>query len=414
MAHLSLFNMQRIKTPTVEIGSVKIGGGSPVAIQSMTNTDTADWKSTAQQCVELANAGSELVRFTVNNEDSAAAVPLIKKELIKQGFGKLPLVGDFHFNGHLLLEKFPEMAEVLDKYRINPGNVGFGENHEYNFEKVIKIAIQNKKTVRIGVNWGSLDHRLFTLMMEQNAKRIRPLSSREVTVEAMVESAMRSAQLAEKIGLPKNRIVLSVKMSQVPDVISAYEKLAYKMKENNSLYALHLGLTEAGSGIMGHSASVAALSVLLQKGIGDTIRVSTTPQPGQPRTAEVQIAKSILQSLELRHFEPKITSCPGCGRTDSTFFQELADDVNEHIQQNLPRWIAKNPQVTELKIAVMGCIVNGPGESRHADIAISLPGKNEEPCAPLFIRGKYFKTLTGKDISHQFITILDDFLENGY
>lgn len=371
----------------------------------MTNTDTADAKETAKQCMELADAGSELVRITVNSNLAAPAVPEIRKILDESGYKDLPIIGDFHFNGHTLLKEFPEMAQALDKYRINPGNVkGFGE--------IIKIAIQNEKPVRIGVNWGSLDQELFTRMMEENAKLKNPKSDKEVIIDALVESALSSAKKAEALGLQQNKIVLSVKMSVVQDVIEAYRLLAKRMKHHP--YALHIGLTEAGAGMQGLISSSAALSVLLQEGIGDTIRISLTPEPGASRTEEVKACRTLLQSIGRRYFRPQVTSCPGCGRTESTFFQELAQQVNEHIDKSMREWIKKYPRVTELKIAVMGCVVNGPGEAKHADIAISLPGKMEAPVAPVYIDGKFFQSLKEPNIPAQFREILENYIEKHY
>ncbi len=408
----------RLNTSTVLVGGMKIGGKNPIVVQSMTNTDTADAKSTAKQIIELADAGSEIVRMTVNTNLAAPKVPEIRKILDAKGYEKIPLIGDFHFNGHTLLEDFPEMAKTLDKYRINPGNVGYGDKHDYNFSTIIRIAIENDKPVRIGVNWGSLDQDLLTEMMNKNSKLIKPKSDKEVIINAMVESALRSATLAEKIGLSQNKIILSVKMSIVQDMIKAYELLAEKMLKNKHLYALHLGLTEAGVGMQGIVSSSAALGILLQQGIGDTIRISLTPTPTQPRTREVEACKTLLQSMGLRHFKPQVTSCPGCGRTDSHFFQELAEEVNSHITKILPIWqkkYSKNAdKIAELKIAVMGCVVNGPGESKHADIAISLPGRMEKPVAPVYIKGKFVKSLQGKKIPQQFIQLLEDFVEENF
>lgn len=408
----------RLNTPTVIVGGVKIGGKNPIVIQSMTNTDTSDAKSTAKQIMELADAGSEIVRITVNTNLAAPKIPEIRKILDAKGYEKIPLIGDFHFNGHTLLQDFPQMAKTLDKYRINPGNVGYGDKHDYNFSKIIKIAIENDKPVRIGVNWGSLDQDLLTEMMNKNAKLIKPKSDKEVIINAMVESALRSAILAEKLGLPQNKIILSVKMSIVQDMIKAYELLAEKMLKNKHLYALHLGLTEAGVGMQGLVSSSAALAILLQQGIGDTIRISLTPTPTQPRTKEVEACKTLLQSMGFRHFKPQVTSCPGCGRTDSHFFQELAEEVNAHITKILPVWQKKYPKsadkIAELKIAVMGCVVNGPGESKHADIAISLPGRMEKPVAPVYIKGKFVKSLQGKKIPQQFIQLLEDYVEENF
>ncbi|MCX6734528.1 MAG: flavodoxin-dependent (E)-4-hydroxy-3-methylbut-2-enyl-diphosphate synthase [Candidatus Peregrinibacteria bacterium] len=408
----------RLNTPTVTVGAVKIGGKNPIVIQSMTNTDTSDAKATAKQIIELADAGSEIVRMTVNTNLAAPKVPEIRKILDAKGYEKIPLIGDFHFNGHTLLEDFPQMSKTLDKYRINPGNVGYGDKHDYNFSKIIKIAIENNKPVRIGVNWGSLDQDLLTEMMNKNSKLIKPKSDKEVIINAMVESALRSAVLAEKIGLPQNKIILSVKMSIVQDMIKAYELLAQRMSKNKHLYALHLGLTEAGVGMQGIVSSSASLAILLQQGIGDTIRISLTPTPTQPRTKEVEACKILLQSMGFRHFKPQVTSCPGCGRTDSHFFQELAGEVNSHITKILPIWQKKHPKsadkIAELKIAVMGCVVNGPGESKHADIAISLPGRMEKPVAPVYIKGKFVKSLQGKKIPQQFIQLLEDYVEENF
>lgn len=404
----------RLKTPTVDIRGIKIGGKNPIVIQSMTNTDTADAESTVRQCIQLADAGSEIVRMTVNTNFAAPKVPEIRKMLDAQGYEALPLIGDFHYNGHILLKEFPQMATALDKYRINPGNVGYGDKHDYNFATIIKIAIENNKPVRIGVNWGSLDQDLLTEMMNKNAKLKSPKTDKQVIIYAMVESALRSAKLAEKIGLPQNKIILSVKMSIVQDMVKAYELLAKHMLKNKHLYALHLGLTEAGIGMQGLVSSSAALAILLQQGIGDTIRISLTPTPTQPRTKEVEACKTLLQSLGYRHFQPQVTSCPGCGRTDSTFFQELAEKTNSYIAKQMPIWQKEHPQVAQLKIAVMGCVVNGPGESKHADIAISLPGKSEKPVAPIFIKGKFVKSLTGKKIPEQFMEILEDFIKGHY
>lgn len=379
----------RLKTPTVKIRDVKIGGNHPIVIQSMTNTDTADAKATAKQCIELADAGSELVRITVNNEKAAKAVPEIRKILDKRGYKHLPLIGDFHYNGHELLTKFPKCAKTLDKYRINPGNVGYGKKHDENFVAIIKIAIKNNRPIRIGVNSGSLEN---------------------PTIENMVKAALDSAKSAEKLGLKQNKIILSVKTSSVQDTIKAYELLAKKMHSHP--YALHLGLTEAGSSIQGIVSSSTALAILLQKGIGDTIRVSLTPALTQARTQEIDVCKALLQSLNLRHFRPQITSCPGCGRTDSAFFQKLTKEINDYIDKKMDEWIKKYPRITNLKIAIMGCVVNGLGESRHADIAISLPGKNEKPIAQVYIGGKFHKNLGGKDIPEQFIKILGTYLES--
>lgn len=406
----------RLNTPTVLVRGIKIGGQNPIIIQSMTNTDTADAKATAKQAMELADAGSEIVRITVDSNLAAPKVPEIRKILDAKGYNALPLIGDFHYNGHILLKEFPKLAKTLDKYRINPGNVGYGEKHDYNFSTIVKIAKENNKPVRIGVNWGSLDQVLLTKMMNNNASRKIPKSEKKVIIDAMVESALRSAELAEKLGLPQNKIVLSVKMSKVQDMVKAYELLAAHMEKNRNLYALHLGLTEAGIGIQGLVSSSAALAILLQQGIGDTIRISLTPTQAQPRTKEVEACKTLLQSLGFRNFQPQVTSCPGCGRTDSDFFQKLAEQVDKHILKNIPIWQKKYPQaarkITELKIAIMGCVVNGAGESKHSDIAISLPGRMEKPVAPVYIHGHFFKSLAGKKIPEQFIKLLEDLVSN--
>jgi (E)-4-hydroxy-3-methylbut-2-enyl-diphosphate synthase len=400
----------RLKTPTVDIRGVKMGSDHPIVIQSMTNTDTQDPLATVEQCIQLADAGSEIVRVTVNTNLAAKQIPELRRILNERGYEHLPIIGDFHYNGHTLLTEFPEMAATLDKYRINPGNVGFGDKHEYNFSTMVKVAIKNDKPVRIGVNWGSLDQDLLTEMMDSNAKLIKPKGDKEVIIEAMVESAMRSAKLAEKLGLSRDKIILSVKMSEVQDMISAYQDLTVAMAD--SPYALHLGLTEAGAGMKGAISSSAALAILLQQGIGDTIRISLTPTPDRPRTEEVEACKQLLQSMGYRHFRPQVTSCPGCGRTDSTFFQELAAQVNAHIDAKMPEWKEKYPKVVELKIAVMGCVVNGPGESKHADIAISLPGRMEKPVAPVYIKGEFSHSLQGEDIPKQFMKILEKYIED--
>jgi len=396
--------MQRRISRQVAVGSVRIGGGAPVVVQSMTNTDTEDPRSTAEQVELLAQAGSELVRITVNTRAAAAAVPEIHRRLMDRGV-KVPLVGDFHYNGHLLLTEYPECARILDKYRINPGNVGVGEKHDENFRRMIEVAVTHGKPVRIGVNWGSLDRALLTQMMDENARRSDPLADREVVLEAMRESALRSAELAERFGQPHDAIILSAKVSDVRDLIQVYRGLAAACD-----YPLHLGLTEAGLGMKGTVASTAALSVLLVEGIGDTIRVSLTPQPGGDRADEVRVCQQVLQSLGLRHFTPQVSSCPGCGRTTSTFFQELAADVTAHIQKRLAVWRERHPGVEELRIAVMGCVVNGPGESKHADIGISLPGTGEEPKAPVYVDGKLQTTLKGETIAADFARILDDYV----
>ena len=393
---------QRRKTVLVDVGGVKVGSQRPIVVQSMTNTDTADIAGTVAQVQALHAAGSELVRVTVNNEAAARAVPEIVRQV------EVPVIGDFHYNGHVLLTKYPACAKALAKYRINPGNVG-GKHHDENFSAIVKVAIDNGKPVRIGVNWGSLDQNLLTEMMDANAHLAEPLEAREVTMNAMVESAMRSAELSEQTGLSHDRIILSAKVSGVQDLVDVYRKLAPK-----SDYPLHLGLTEAGMGAKGVVASSAALSILLQEGIGDTIRVSLTPKPNGDRTEEVQVAQQILQSLGLRSFNPQVTACPGCGRTTSTFFQEMAEEIQGYLRTQMPIWKAKYPGVEELKVAVMGCVVNGPGESKHANIGISLPGTFEEPKAPVFVDGALKLTLKGDAIVAEFLQILDDYVEKRY
>jgi (E)-4-hydroxy-3-methylbut-2-enyl-diphosphate synthase len=373
----------------------------------MTNTDTADIDATVEQVTQLAEAGSELVRVTVNNDRAAAAVPETVARLETRGI-RVPIVGDFHYNGHLLLTKYPACAQALAKYRINPGNVG-GKRHDENFRAIVDVAIANEKPVRIGVNWGSLDRALLTQMMDDNAKRSQPLDTREVTLNTMVESAMQSARFAEEIGLPHDRIVLSAKVSNVQDLVDCYRKLALQ-----SDYPLHLGLTEAGMGSKGTVTSTAALAILLQEGIGDTIRVSLTPMPGGDRAEEVRICQQILQSLGLRHFLPQVAACPGCGRTTSTFFQEMADRIQTYLQEQMPAWREKHPGVETMSVAVMGCVVNGPGESKHADIGISLPGTFEEPKAPVYVDGKLSVTLRGDKIVEEFIDILTEYVARRY
>ncbi|HXJ69082.1 MAG TPA: flavodoxin-dependent (E)-4-hydroxy-3-methylbut-2-enyl-diphosphate synthase [Verrucomicrobiae bacterium] len=397
---------RRERRPSVvcRVGGVPVGGSHPVVVQSMTNTDTADPAATAEQVALLAAAGSELVRVTVNTREAAAAVPEIARRLEDRGV-TVPLVGDFHYNGHTLLTEYPECARRLDKYRINPGNVGVGEKHDDNFRRMIEVAVANGKPVRIGVNWGSLDRALLTSLMDANHKRPEPLTDREVVLEAMRESALRSAELAERCGQPHDAIILSAKVSDVRDLIQVYRALASACD-----YPLHLGLTEAGLGAKGIVASTAALSVLLHEGIGDTIRVSLTPAPGGDRAEEVRVCQQVLQSLGLRHFSPQISSCPGCGRTTSTFFQELAADVTAHIQQRMAAWRERFPGVEQLNVAVMGCVVNGPGESKHADIGISLPGTGEDPRAPVYVDGKLAVTLKGERIAEDFAQLLDDYV----
>jgi len=397
----------RRRAATVDVGGVKVGSDHPIIVQSMTNTDTADVEGTARQVAALAAAGSELVRVTVNNDEAAWAVPRIVSRLEQLGV-PVPVIGDFHYNGHLLLTKYPECARALAKYRINPGNVG-GKRRDENFRAIVAVAVANGKPVRIGVNWGSLDQDLLTELMDANAKRPEPQGAREVTMEAMVESALRSAALAEECGLAHDRIIISAKVSGVQDLVDVYRKLAPRCD-----YPLHLGLTEAGMGAKGMIASTAGLAILLQEGIGDTIRVSLTPAPGGDRTEEVVVAQQVLQSLALRSFVPQVTACPGCGRTTSTFFQELADRIQTYLREQLPGWRERYRGVEEMKVAVMGCVVNGPGESKHANIGISLPGTSEEPKAPVYVDGRLFATLRGEDIVPQFLKILDEYVETHY
>jgi len=392
----------RRKTVVVDVGGVKVGSQRPIVVQSMTNTDTADVPGTVAQVNALHSAGSELVRVTVNNDEAARAVPEIVKQV------RVPVIGDFHYNGHVLLTKYPDCAKALAKYRINPGNVG-GKHHDENFSAIVKVAIDNGKPVRIGVNWGSLDQNLLTEMMDANAKLPQPLDARDVTMNAMVESAIQSAELAEQTGIAHDRIILSAKVSGVQDLVDVYRKLSPR-----SDYPLHLGLTEAGMGAKGVVASTAGLSILLQEGIGDTIRVSLTPKPGGDRTEEVLVAQQILQSMGLRSFLPQVTACPGCGRTTSTFFQEMAEEIQTYLRDQMPVWKSKYAGVEELKVAVMGCVVNGPGESKHANIGISLPGTFEEPKAPVFVDGALKLTLKGDRIVAEFLEILDDYVENRY
>jgi len=398
--------MKRLETPTIKIGNIKIGGGNPVIIQSMTNTDTSDVDATVQQSIDLAKAGSEIIRLTINTQFAAQAIPHIRKKLDQQGYNTLPIIGDFHFNGHKLLRDYPEMAATIDKYRINPGNLGIGDKHDKNFETIIKIAIKNKKAIRIGVNGGSLDEELLTKMMDEN--------SPSPFVNAIVESAWQSAQMAEKLGLANDKIILSLKTSDLQETVKSYEQITERMQKENKYYALHLGLTEAGSGIQGIVSSAAALSILLQKGIGDTIRVSITPNKNTPRSQEVEVCKQLLQSMGFRYFKPKITSCPGCGRTSSTFFQDLAASVNQAIEEKLPIWKEKYKEVEKLKISIMGCIVNGPGEAKHSDIAIALPGKMEKNLAPVYIKGKYIKSLESPKILEKFIEIIEEYLAENF
>jgi (E)-4-hydroxy-3-methylbut-2-enyl-diphosphate synthase len=400
--------IQRRKTATVSIGQVPVGWEVPVVVQSMTNTDTADVAGTIEQVAALALAGSEIVRVTVNHDAAAAAVPHIVEGLDKRGL-RVPIVGDFHYNGHLLLKKFPAAARALAKYRINPGNASIGKKDNDNFQVMIECAVENGKPVRIGVNWGSLDQSLLTRMMDQNARQAQPLPAREVMMEAMVASALDSAKAAERYGLGRDRIILSAKVSGVRDLIDVYTSLAARCD-----YPLHLGLTEAGMGAKGLIASTAGLAPLLLAGIGDTIRVSLTPKPGGDRTEEVLAAQQILQSLGIRSFMPQVTSCPGCGRTTSTYFQELAEQIQSYLRAQMPEWRKQYPGVEELKLAVMGCVVNGPGESKHANLGISLPGTFEEPKAPVYIDGKLSTTLRGDTIVADFKQILDRYVESHY
>lgn len=398
---------KRRESIPVPVGHVTVGGGAPIAVQSMTNTDTADVDSTVGQVAHLAEAGSELVRLTVNHDDAAKAVPKIKEKLLARGID-VPLVGDFHYNGHKLLPGYPDMAAALDKFRINPGNTGSRER-DRNFCTIVEQAVIHDKPVRIGVNWGSLDQQLLAEKMDQNNERAQPKSSKEVMLDTMIESARRSSEMAKDVGLPENRIIISCKMSGVQDLIHVYRRIA-----NELPYPLHLGLTEAGMGMKGIVASTAALSVLLQEGIGDTIRVSLTPAPGADRAEEVRVCQQILQSLGIRSFTPQVTSCPGCGRTQSTYFQELADEIQNYLVKQMPVWRETHPGVEEMDVAVMGCIVNGPGESRHANIGISLPGTFEEPKAPVYIDGEHATTLRGDNIAAEFRVILDDYVERTY
>ena len=398
----------RRKTRAVMVGNVTLGGSAPVVVQSMTNTDTADVTATVAQVAELAAAGSELVRLTVNNEASAAAVGEIRRRLDDMGVS-VPLIGDFHFNGHRLLEKYPDCARALAKYRINPGNVGSGEKRDEQFNAMIEKAIEHGKAVRIGVNWGSMDKQLVARMMDENARSASPLDADRMTREIMVASALESAAQAEAVGLGADRIILSCKMSGVQDLIAVYEMLAQRCN-----YALHLGLTEAGMGSKGIVASTAALSVLLQQGIGDTIRISLTPEPGGSRTTEVKVAQQILQALELRSFTPQVIACPGCGRTTSTYFQRLARDIQDFLDASMPRWRTEYPGVEEMHVAVMGCVVNGPGESKHANIGISLPGTGEQPAAPVYVDGVKTVTLKGEGIAVEFQQIVENYVKERY
>ncbi len=391
----------------VRVGDLWIGGGHPIVVQSMTNTDTADVEATVRQVAELADAGSEMVRITVNTPEAARAVPRIVERLRELGY-RTPIVGDFHYNGHLLLRRFPDCARFLDKYRINPGNVGPGGQDEP-FRAIVEQALAFGKPVRIGANWGSLDRQMLAQQMDENARRAVPLDARRVVLEALVQSAVRSARLAESWGLPHDRIVLSAKVSEVPDLVWVYRRLAQLCD-----YPLHLGLTEAGPGRKGVVASAAALAILLAEGIGDTVRVSLTPSPGGDRTEEVRVAQQLLQSLGLRRFAPQVSACPGCGRTSSTFFQEMAEQVQEYLRQRMPVWKQAYPGVEELRVAVMGCVVNGPGESRHAHVGISLPGTFEEPRAPVYVDGRLLTTLRGEGLVQEFLAILERYVQQRF
>ena len=398
----------RHRTVAVKVGGVNVGGGHPVVVQSMTNTDTADVQSTVNQVMALANSGSELVRVTVNTDEAAAAVPRIVETLYKFGV-RVPVIGDFHYNGHLLLKKYPDMAKALSKYRINPGNVNIGKKHDDNFRTMIEAAIEYGRPVRIGVNWGSLDSALLTRMMDENNALPEPEDAKTVTLRAIVRSAIESAKAAEHYGLGKDRIILSAKVSGVQDLIRVYRMLAAEGD-----YALHLGLTEAGLGSKGIVASTAAIGILLQEGIGDTIRASLTPLPNGDRSDEVIVCQQILQALELRSFTPQVTACPGCGRTTSTFFQDMADQIQTYLREQMPAWKERYTGVEEMKVAVMGCVVNGPGESKHSNIGISLPGTFEEPVAPVYIDGKLKLTLRGDKIVAEFIALLNDYVDKRY
>ncbi|HEY8175742.1 MAG TPA: flavodoxin-dependent (E)-4-hydroxy-3-methylbut-2-enyl-diphosphate synthase [Gemmatimonadaceae bacterium] len=397
----------RRETPTTWVGMVPIGSAFPIVVQSMTNTDTADAAATAAQVIALAAAGSQIVRVTVNNDEAAAAVPEIVRR-VRDGGAPTPIVGDFHYNGHLLLAKFPDCAVALDKYRINPGNVG-GKRRDENFRTIVRIAAEHDKPVRIGVNWGSLDQDLLTQMMDENARADQPRDAKDVYIEAMLASALRSAALAEEVGLGHDRIVISAKVSDVQDLVEVYRRLGVRCD-----YPLHLGLTEAGMGTKGIIASTGALSILLAEGIGDTIRVSLTPRPHGDRTEEVRVSRQVLQSLGLRSFEPQVSACPGCGRTTSTFFQQMAEEIQSYIRNRMPEWKEAYPGVETMRVAVMGCVVNGPGESRHANIGISLPGTFEEPKAPVYVDGALFVTLKGDGLVREFLDILEKYVARKY
>jgi (E)-4-hydroxy-3-methylbut-2-enyl-diphosphate synthase len=400
--------IQRKKTYMATVGGVRLGGDAPIVVQSMTNTDTADVAGTVAQVAALARAGSELVRVTVNNDAAARAVPEIADRLAQQGV-QVPIIGDFHYNGHLLLKKFPACARALAKYRINPGNVSIGRKDDDNFRTMIEVAIENQRPVRIGVNWGSLDQQLLARLMDSNSKLAEPREARDVMMEAMISSALDSAERAEQYGMRPEQIILSAKVSGVQDLIDLYRALAARCQ-----YPLHLGLTEAGMGAKGIVSSTAGLAVLLQEGIGDTIRVSLTPAPNGDRSEEVRVAQQILQSMGIRSFVPQVTACPGCGRTTSTFFQQLAERIQDYVREQMPAWRTQYAGIEEMKLAVMGCVVNGPGESKHANIGISLPGTFEEPKAPVFVDGRLMTTLRGDKIAEEFIAILDEYVETHY
>ena len=403
-----MFEITRRKSVAVNVGGVWVGGNHPVVVQSMTNTDTSDAKGTANQIIELAYAGSELVRITVNNHAAARAVPEVIERITEAGY-PVPIIGDFHYNGHILLREFPETARLLAKYRINPGNVGVGEKHDVNFKTMIEVAQEHNKPVRIGVNWGSLDQSKVIRMMDENTRAENPISSDELMIAAMLESGLESAQMAEEYGLSRDKIIISVKISNAPMLWDVYRKIAAKCD-----YALHLGLTEAGMGMKGIAASSVALSPLLSEGIGDTIRVSLTPEPGASRKLEVEVAKQILQAVGIRTFSPQVTACPGCGRTTSSLFQVLAQDIQTDLDANMPVWKTKYPGVEAMKGAVMGCVVNGPGESKHADIGISLPGTGEEPRAPVYRDGQLVTTLKGANIAQEFMQMVSEYIENRF
>ena len=400
--------IDRQETVTVQVGGVGVGSEHAIVVQSMTNTDTANVEATVLQVSQLVEAGSEMVRVTVNTEEAAQAVPEVIHRLEERGL-QVPIIGDFHYNGHLLLTRFPECAEKLDKYRINPGNVGMGRHRDENFKQMIEVALEYDKPIRIGVNWGSLDQKLLVQLMDANALDEKPKEAHQVLMDAMIQSALESAGLAEEYGLPHDHIILSAKVSAAPDLIEVYRRLSALCD-----YPLHLGLTEAGMGTRGVVVSTAALSVLLQEGIGDTIRISLTPSPGGDRTEEVSVAQQILQSLHIRSFSPQVSACPGCGRTTSAVFQELAEDIEQHVKAKMAQWKNTHPGVESLKVAVMGCVVNGPGESKHADIGISLPGTGEEPKAPVYVDGKHFKTLKGPRIAEDFVEILEEYVSARY